>query len=119
MGTAATGMIFCSVFAVLRSATCMISREGMPPGVETAGKEAVGGIRFAQITLKPEETAEYVILMGIAGQEEETGEMIARYASSVKAEQALKEVKEYWQKKVNVRYRLSETARPHDPSRHG
>ena len=80
------------------------NREGMPPGVETAGKEAVGGIRFAQITLKPEETAEYVILMGIAGQEEETGEIIARYASSVKAEQALKEVKEYWQKKVNVRY---------------
>ena len=80
------------------------NREGVPSGVEIAGKEAVGGIRFEQVTLKPDETAEYIIIMGIAQQEEETDGMILRYASSSKAEQALREVKEYWQEKVNVRY---------------
>ncbi len=79
-------------------------REGVPAGMETAGKEAVGGIRFGRITLKPDETAEYVIVMGIVGQEEEAERLILSYNSSVKARQELERVKEYWQKKVNVRY---------------
>lgn len=80
------------------------NREGVPAGVETAGKEAVGGIRFAQVALKPDETAEYVIVMGIAGQEEEADRLAADYDTSAKAGQALERVKEYWQEKVNVRY---------------
>ena len=79
-------------------------REGLPAGMETAGKEAVGGIRFGQITLKPDEAAEYVIVMGIAGQEEEADRLVLSYNSSVKARKELERVKEYWQKKVNVRY---------------
>lgn len=79
-------------------------KEGVCAGVEIAGKEAVGGIRFAQITMKPGETAEYVIAMGIARQEEETERIVANYDSSEKAGQAFERVKEYWQEKVNVRY---------------
>ncbi len=80
------------------------NRAGMPSGVEIAGKEAMGGIRFEQVTLKPEETAEYIVIMGIAQKEEETDGMILKYVSSPKVEQAFREVKEYWQGKVNVRY---------------
>lgn len=80
------------------------NREGVSAGVEIAGKEAVGGIRFAQIAMKPGETAEYVIVMGIAGQDEETERIAANYDSSEKARQRLERVKEYWQEKVNVRY---------------
>lgn len=80
------------------------NRAGMSAGVEIAGKEAVGGLRFAAIALKPGETVEYVIVMGIAGQEDEAGRLAASYDSSAKAERAFVQVKEYWQKKVNVRY---------------
>ncbi|MDE7231804.1 MAG: cellobiose phosphorylase, partial [Lachnospiraceae bacterium] len=78
--------------------------EGVPAGTEIAGKEAVGGLRFAQVTLKPDETVEYVIVMGIAEQEEETERLALSYDSSAKAVQALDRVKAYWQEKVNVRY---------------
>lgn len=80
------------------------NKEGMSSGMEIAGKEAIGGIRFGQITLKAGETAEYIIVMGITEQEEEIGNIISKYKSSARAEQALNKVKEYWQEKVNVRY---------------
>lgn len=80
------------------------NREGVPAGTEIAGKEAVGGIRFAQITLQPGETAEYVISMGIAEQEAEADRLALQYDSASKAKQALDRVKDYWQEKVNVRY---------------
>lgn len=80
------------------------NREGVPAGTEIAGKEAVGGIRFAQITLQPGETAEYVISMGIAEGEEEADRLALQYDSASKAKQALDRVKDYWQEKVNVRY---------------
>lgn len=78
--------------------------EGVSAGVEISGKEAAGGLRFAQVTLQPGETAEYVIVMGITEREEETEQLALRYASSEKVEQALARVKAYWQEKVNVRY---------------
>ena len=78
--------------------------EGVPAGMEIAGKEAVGGLRFEQVTLKPDESVEYVIVMGITEQEEEAERLALSYDSSVKAVQALDRVKAYWQEKVNVRY---------------
>lgn len=85
------------------------NKEGVPSEIEIAGKEAMGGIRFEKITLKPDEAVEYVIIMGIAEQEEEIDRVIAKYDSSSKAEYALNQVKEYWQEKVNVRYHTSDS----------
>lgn len=80
------------------------NKAGMPAGMEIAGREAVGGIRFEQVTLKKDETAEYVIIMGIAKREEAVEELVSDYDSSVKVTQALERVKAHWQNKVNVRY---------------
>ncbi len=80
------------------------NKEGMSAGMEIAGKEAMGGIRFEKVTLEPDAAVEYVIVMGIADQEEEIERIIAKYDSPAKAEQALDRVKEYWQEKVNVKY---------------
>ncbi|MDO4307419.1 MAG: cellobiose phosphorylase [Eubacteriales bacterium] len=77
---------------------------GASEGTEAAGKEAMGGIRFETIVLGPDETAEYLIFAGITEQEEQAGRILSLYGSSEKTEQALEEVKEYWQKKVNVAY---------------
>lgn len=80
------------------------NKEGVPAGVEIAGKEAVGGLRFGQVVLQPDETVEYVIIMGITEQDEEAERLALSYDSSAKAVQALDRVKAYWQEKVNVRY---------------
>ena len=80
------------------------NKEGVPAGMEIAGKEAVGGLRFAQITLKPGEAVEYVVIMGITEQEDEIDRIVTLYDSPTKVSQALKLVEKYWQEKVNVRY---------------
>lgn len=80
------------------------NKEGVLPGTEVAGKEAMGGIRFAQVTLRPDETVEYVVSMGVAEKEEDTDRLALSYDSSAKVKQALDRVKEYWQEQVNVRY---------------
>ena len=69
----------------------------------------MGGICFKQITLEPDETVEYVVIMGISEQEEEIDKLVLQYASSSKVEQALSMVKEYWQEKVNVRYHTGDS----------
>ena len=83
--------------------------EGMPAGVEIGGKEAMGAIRFEEVTLKPDEAVEYIITMGITEHEEEIEKTVSKYDSSSKVEQTLKEVKEYWQEKVNVRYHTGDS----------
>ena len=83
--------------------------EGMPAGVEIGGKEAMGAIRFEEVTLKPGEAVEYIITMGITEHEEEIEKTVSKYDSSSKVEQTLKEVKEYWQEKVNVRYHTGDS----------
>ncbi|MDE6620297.1 MAG: cellobiose phosphorylase [Lachnospiraceae bacterium] len=85
------------------------NKAGVPSGIEIAGKEAMGGIRFEEITLKPDETAEYVLIVGIAEQEEEIDRVIAKYDSAFKAKQELNRVNQYWQEKVNVRYHTSDS----------
>ncbi len=80
---------------------------GAAAGTEAAGKEAVGGLLFAETVLAPQECAEYIILMGITEEacgEDLAGRLIAEYGTPEKAAAALAEVKEYWQEKVNVRY---------------
>lgn len=77
---------------------------GVSAGAEAAGKEAMGGIRFADVTLAPGESREYIVLMGITDDEDTLNDVLAKYASSEKAEAALNQVKDYWQDKVNVRY---------------
>lgn len=79
--------------------------QGVQEGTEIAGKEAMGGIEFETIALKPGETAEYLIFSGISEEETCAEEIISRYGSSEKVLQALEETKDYWQEKVNVRYR--------------
>ena len=39
-------------------------RPGRSAGCEAAGREAIGGFRFAPVTLEPGQRAEYVLLLG-------------------------------------------------------
>lgn len=77
---------------------------GVPAGEEAAGREAMGGIRFAEVTLAPGAQAEYIVLLGITEEDDDIRRISAQYGTSEKVTQALEAVKAYWQEKVNVRY---------------
>lgn len=77
---------------------------GVPAGSSLEGKEALGGIRFQPVQIGCGESVTYTIVMGVTDQEAEIEEIISAYQTSEQVEQALEETKQYWQKKINVRY---------------
>lgn len=82
---------------------------GVPEGTKTAGKEAMGGLRFETVVLEPDETVEYVILTGVTKEEKDPERLLALYGTSEKAAKALEETKAYWQEKVNVSYHTGDS----------
>ena len=63
----------------LRPGAIFRNMDPVAPGMEAAGKEAMGGIRFAPAILEPGEAKEYILLMGIARQDAEAQTMIRKY----------------------------------------
>lgn len=82
----------------------IMNEKGIPAGNCITGKEALGGIHFSEITLELEESASFTILMGVTENEQEIDTILSCYDSQEKVEKALQEMKDYWQKKVNVTY---------------
>lgn len=76
---------------------------GLPPETEIHGREAVGGLRFPEVTLAAGQTAEYIVLLGISEDEAEIGRLLNTCRTSQQVQQALEETRSYWQGKVNVR----------------
>ncbi len=79
-------------------------KDGVEAGQNFEGKEALGGIRFETITLQPGERADYIVIIGASEQASKLYKIVQAYDSTQKVEQALADVKKYWQDKVNVGY---------------
>lgn len=77
---------------------------GRGPGAELAGKEAMGGIAFPPVRLAPGKSAEFILLLGIAYSEDEITSVYERFSTSEQVRRVFQETKEFWQRKVNVRY---------------
>lgn len=82
----------------------LCNENGVLAGSNLEGKEAVGGIRFSEITLKPGECASYTLILGAAESGDEIEKAVAEYRTSEKVEYALTRMQEYWKEQVNVRY---------------
>lgn len=80
------------------------NQAGKPAGFETEGKEASGGIRFAETALAAGEQAVFTVLMGITSDEKEIARIADAYRTAGQVEEAFEQTKKYWQEKVNVRY---------------
>lgn len=63
------------------------------------GQEAVGALRFDEITLKSKEEKEYFILIGLANDKEEMNQLFTKFNSPKKFNDALNINKEYWKAK--------------------
>lgn len=80
---------------------------GVPAGTLIEGKEALGGLRFAAISLKPGEQAFYTIFIGILDKDQKDmplSEIVSSFDQKEKVLAEKKRISEYWKKKVNVAY---------------
>lgn len=84
------------------------NQEGVGVGAAVDGREAMGGICFAPVTLNAGATTEFVLVMGITTRQEELKRIAKELCGGDKAEAALQEVKSYWKEQVNVQYRTAD-----------
>lgn len=82
--------------------------EGVSAGTHIDGYEAMGGMRFAAKTLKPGESAVYILIAGLSEDEECFKKSLAAYGSQKLVEKAYKKTKDYWLKKLNVHYQTGD-----------
>ena len=78
--------------------------EGLPAGTKVNGREAMGGIRFPAVTLEPEQSAEYIILLGVSEDEAEIDRVLSSFHTVEQVRAALSVTRAHWQEQVNVRY---------------
>ncbi len=83
---------------------------GVAAGYTADGKEAVGGLRFAEIELKAGESIAYTILLGVTEDVTEIDALVKRFGTSSAVEKELEETKKYWLDKVNVGFKTGNGA---------
>ncbi|OME71251.1 cellobiose phosphorylase [Paenibacillus odorifer] len=85
--------------AVILNATPEIGKGG---GVDREGYEAVGGLRFASITLSSGASHSYVVVMAIDSDRINVEALMSKYGTSEAFDHLLKETKAFWADKVNM-----------------
>lgn len=78
--------------------------KGVPAGTKEEGREAMGGLHFAQKELEAGESAVYTILIGATKNRDEISELVKRFDNEKKSKKEFEQVKAYWKEKVNVTY---------------
>lgn len=71
-------------------------------GAALEGYEAVGALRFAEVTLKPGETASYVVAMVISDDRIDTQHYAATYLSEERFDTLLEDNQRYWHEKLDT-----------------
>ena len=62
------------------------------------GKEAMGGLSFRQVTLKPQQSRTYEVIMGITQNSSDIAKIIAQFNHPGKVASALRKTKNFWSK---------------------
>ncbi len=88
------------------SFTCPAAVKGgvtpVSAGTRIDGREAVGALEFAEITMQPGEKYAYTVFLGATEEEKEIAAAVADYQTDDKVLAEFDRMKEYWEKKVNV-----------------
>ena len=86
-----------------------MDKDGVLAGTKLQGKEAAGGMCFAPVTLKPQETVTYLVLAGVSGEKQNIEKMTSAYRTKKQIEEAFEAVKKHWTDKVNVDFSTGDT----------
>lgn len=84
-------------------------KEGVKAGYCAGGQEALGGLRFAQVTLTPGESRSYILFVGLCHEETDIRQMLEEYKAEADVLADLDITKQYWRKKVNVACHTKDT----------
>lgn len=77
----------------------------VPAGYTVNGYEALGGIRFSQIILEPNEEKSFYLVLGYGRNDDELINTAKKYLTKDGFYNALEETKSYWKSKVNVKFK--------------
>lgn len=65
------------------------------------GRQIISGLRFKEITLKPDENTDFVSILGIHPENNNIDDLLKKFNSVKKAKKALTETKLFWQNQIN------------------
>lgn len=83
---------------------------GARAGEAFAGKEAVGGIRFEEVSVKPNEKVSYLVLAGIADARGQMEKVTSDYLTLQNVTRELEKVKAHWKEQVNIAFATGDEA---------
>ena len=84
------------------------NQKGVEAGTRLEGLEAMGGIRFQECRLAPKASITYFVAIGCTEQPDEIEELYQEFGTKDKVGNALRQMKQYWQEKVNVWYQTGD-----------
>jgi len=91
---------FCGEGGDLEAPSAVINNLPPEKGLASQGKDAMGGLRFRQVTLAAGESYFYVVLMGIAEDEKEIANCLRRFRGRDKIQASFQNTKESWLKQA-------------------
>ncbi|MDD6400664.1 MAG: cellobiose phosphorylase [Lachnospiraceae bacterium] len=83
----------------------MDNAEGVKSGYSCEGKEALGGIKFDEVTLNCGEKTSYIIVMGATDNSDDIDETMKYYCNEAKVLEAKQRLQLHWSNQVNVDYK--------------
>lgn len=83
---------------------------GVEPGFASAGQEALGGLRFAPVTLTPGKSREYTLVLSVTGKNAPLPTPKERFGDKNGVYDALERMKKYWLDKVNIRFHTGDAS---------
>ena len=86
-------------------------KPGTPAGTLIEGREAMGAMAFDAVTLAPGESTQYVVRFGLTQEAGTLPALMNVLDTPVKAAAALEEVRQHWQKLVNVEFATGDSVR--------
>ncbi|MFH1458462.1 MAG: cellobiose phosphorylase [Candidatus Omnitrophota bacterium] len=74
----------------------------LPAKQQIQGREAMGALRFAPVTLEPGESRSYILFMGITQDEAWIPRLIQKFKNSKQVEHAFENTKDFWRRKSDA-----------------
>lgn len=84
-------------------------RNARKKGYSINGYEAMGALRFEKVSLQPGDKKVYIIALAISEEEFELNDKISILLSEEQFNYKLEETKKYWNEKINIRLKTSDT----------
>jgi len=90
---------FCGEAGDLEAPACVLNNILPDESAPIQGKEAMGGLRFRALTLKPGQSRSYIILMGMVEDKNQIPKIMRRFKSLKQVKDALEMTRKFWRER--------------------